>query len=100
MAAQRRRDDRGTGKAGQGNGGEGWLCAGQNAAPDEGRSLPPVRSPPLLCGEYVSTDGTRGRKVLRQANELPDASQDLRFQGTLLSRPSRPPCRVWDLLPL
>src|SRR5690349_20560876 len=100
MAAQRGRDDRGAGKARQGDGGESWLCARQNAAPDEGRSLPSVRSPPLLRGEYVSTDGTRGRKILCQADELPDASQDLRFQGTLLSRSACPPCRVWDVLPL
>src|SRR5215207_7350390 len=100
MAAQRRRDDRGAGKARQGDGGESRLCTRQNTAPDEGRSLPPVRSPPLLCGEYVSTDGARGRKVLRQADELPDASQDLRFQGTLLSRSPCPTCRVWDLLSL
>ena len=56
-----------------------------HAESDEGRSVPAFGPFALLCREHVPADGTRRREVLRQADELPDASQDLRLQGTFLS---------------
>ena len=43
---------------------------------------------------------TGGDEVLRQADELPDAPQDLRLQAALLPRPAHPPGRIRHLLPL
>ena len=79
LAAARRRDDRGTGTAGQGDGGKGRLSAGAHPAPGQGRPVPALRPPALLCRVDVPADGDGGNEVLRQADELPDAPQDLRL---------------------
>src|SRR4030095_3660350 len=100
MAAKWRRDDRRVGETGKGDGREGWLYARQDAASDKGRFVHSFRPSALLCREHVPTDGTGRCEVLRQADELPDAPQDLRFKGTFLSRSAHPACRIWYVLSL
>ena len=73
--------DRGAGEAGERDGAQGRLPAGAHAAPGQGRSLPAQRPPALLRREHVSADGAGGGALLRQADELPDAPQDLRQPG-------------------
>ena len=97
---QRRRHDRGAGEAGQGDGAQGRLPARAHAASDQGRPVPAQRAPALLCREHVPADGAGRRAVLRQADELPVASQDLRQQAAQLPRPAAAPGRIRHLLPL
>ncbi len=55
---------------------------------------------PYYAEVNVPSDGDRRRQVLRQTDELPDASQDLRIQTALLPGPAHTPGRIRDLLPL
>ena len=76
-------------KPGQGDGVQARLRARAHAAPDQGRPVPALRAPAVLCREHVPAHGAGGRQVLRQADELPDAPQDLR----LASRAPTATCR-------
>ena len=70
--------DRGAGEAGERDGAQGRLPARAHAASGQGRSLPAQRPPAVLRREHVSADGAGGGALLRQADELSDAPQDLR----------------------
>ncbi len=69
-------------------------------APDQGRPVPALRSPAVLRREHVPAHGDGRNEILRQADELPDAPQDLRREATLLPRPAHPAGRIRHLLPL
>ncbi len=69
------------GTAGKGDGREGWLPAGAHAPSCQGRPVPALWSPAVLRREHVPAHGDGGHEVLRQADELPDAPQDLRRQA-------------------
>ncbi len=92
--------DRGAGEAGERDGAQGRLPAGAHAASGQGRPLPAQRPPALLRREHVSADGAGGGALLRQADELSDAPQDLRQPAAQLSRSAAAAGRVRHLLPL
>jgi threonyl-tRNA synthetase len=59
-----------------------------HAAPDQGRPVHAFGPPAVLCREHVPAHGAGRRQVLRQADELPDAPQDLRRAPALVPRPA------------
>ncbi len=66
----------------------------------QGGDLPPLGTPALLQGHDVPADGVRGRGLLPQGHELPDAQPDLPLARSVLPRAAAAALRVRPRLPL
>ena len=66
----------------------------------QGGAVPHLRAPAVLRGHDVPADGVRGRELLPQGDELPDAQPDLQVARAVLPRAAAAALRVRLGLPL
>ena len=78
----------------------GGLRVRRHAAHLQGGALPHLRPPAVLRRRDVPADGVRGRQLLPQGDELPDAQPDLQVARAVLPRAAAAALRVRARLPL
>ena len=78
----------------------GGLPVRRHPAHLQGGALPHLRAPAVLRRHDVPADGVRGRELLPQGDELPDAQPDLQVARAVLPRAAAAALRVRLGLPL
>ena len=78
----------------------GGLRVRQHPAHHQGRAVRDLRPPAVVRREHVPADGARGRRVLPQADELPDAQPDLPVARAVLPRAAAAAVRVRHRVPV
>ena len=97
---QGRRDQAGDGGLRPPAAHRGGLRVRRHPAHHQGRAVPHLRAPAVLRRHDVPADGARGRGLLPQGDELPDAQPDLPVARALLPRAAAAAVRVRHGLPL
>ncbi len=95
-----RRDQAGDGGLRPAPAHRGGLRVRRHPAHLQGRAVPHLRAPAVLRRHHVPADGVRGRELLPQGHELPDAQLDLQVARAFLPGAAAAAVRVRLGLPL
>ena len=100
LPPQGRRDQAGDGGLRPAAAHRGGLRVRRHPAHHQGGAVPHLRAPAVLRRQHVPAHGDRGRELLPQGDELPDAQPDLPVARAVLPRAAAAALRVRHRLPL